>query len=151
MFCSFLAMLALSFVGTAVAMEEYLFWNKVKLVYCYRIRNQPIFRNEELAENCVIKVDFFEKNVSLICFNPLNSSNLTHGAQLKGQYLALWKSELLIVLSMPASRPNFWSFCWWQKTSNQFKSKISLVRKSQTRLISIKRDAWGHSVKIQFS
>ena len=63
MFCSFLAFLAFSFVGTAAAEEEYLFLNRLKLVYCDRIRNQPIFRKEELDENCVIKVDFFDKKV----------------------------------------------------------------------------------------
>ena len=63
MFCSFLAFLAFSFVGTVAAEEEYLFLNRLKLVYCDRIRNQPIFRKEELDENCVIKVDFFDKKV----------------------------------------------------------------------------------------
>ena len=63
MFCSFLAFLAFSLVGTVAAEEEYLFLNRLKLVYCDRIRNQPIFRKEELDENCVIKVDFFDKKV----------------------------------------------------------------------------------------
>ena len=63
MILSFMALLALLCAGTVTAEEEYLFRNRVKLVYCDQIRNQPIFRKEELDENCVIKVDFFDKKV----------------------------------------------------------------------------------------
>lgn len=61
---SLMALLVLSFVGSAAAMEDYLFWNSVKLVYCDRIRAQSVYRNEDLSENCVIKVDFFENKVN---------------------------------------------------------------------------------------
>ena len=67
MFCSLVvikALLALLFFGQADPMEDYLFWNSVKLVYCDRIKATAIFRMEDLAENCVIKVDFFDQKVS---------------------------------------------------------------------------------------
>lgn len=64
MLCSFWALLAFSFVGKAVAMEEYLWWNHVKLVYCQQIKTRTIYKIEDLEENCVIKVDFYDKKVS---------------------------------------------------------------------------------------
>ena len=75
---SFLAFLAFSFVWTVATEEEYLFLNRVKLVYCDRIRNQPIFRKEDLEENCVIKVDFFDKKVSAGAFQTPFKTGLNH-------------------------------------------------------------------------
>ena len=75
MILSFMALLALLCAGTVTAEEEYLFRNRVKLVYCDQIRNQPIFRNEDLEENCVIKVDFFDNRVSARAFqNPFEGA-----------------------------------------------------------------------------
>ena len=64
MLCSFWAWLAFSFVGKAAAMEEYLWWNQVKLVYCDQIKTRTIYNLENLEDNCAIKVDFFDKRVS---------------------------------------------------------------------------------------
>ena len=75
---SFLAFLAFSFVWRVATEEEYLFLNRVKLVYCDRIRNQPIFRKEDLEENCVIKVDFFDKKVSAWAFQTPFKTGLNH-------------------------------------------------------------------------
>lgn len=66
MFGSFVALLAFSLVGTVEGMEDYLFQNQMKLVFCDQIKAQPVYRNEDLAENCVIKVDVFYGKVTLI-------------------------------------------------------------------------------------
>ena len=61
-FVALLALLALSSVSTGI--EDYLFENQMKLVYCDQIKTQAVYRNEDLAENCVIKVNIFYGKVT---------------------------------------------------------------------------------------
>ena len=62
--CSLVALLALSWVASVQGLEDYLFENQMKLVFCDLVKTQPVYRNEDLAENCVIKVDFFYGKVT---------------------------------------------------------------------------------------
>ena len=74
-----LAVLVLPLVGPVEGMEDYLFQNHVKLVYCAQIQTRPIYKTEDLAENCVIKVDIFYGKVNLRFFST-NFSRLQLGA-----------------------------------------------------------------------
>ena len=60
------ALLALSLASPAEEMPEYIFENYVKLSYCDTLKKRPIYKKEDLENNCAAKVQIFEDRVSSI-------------------------------------------------------------------------------------